>query len=234
MSLSPLILTVPGLENSGPHHWQTLWEARLPHCSRVELGMWEQPHRNTWVNNLNLTILSASAPVVLAAHSLGCMAVAWWAALAPDAAARIKGALLVAPPEVENAPCDERLRAFAPVPRKTLPFPTIVVGSHDDPYLSLEGARTLARDWGARFADAGRVGHINARSGLGDWPFGQFLLRQLIAMTACQPSASCPMLIASPDCQLPTTINENGDRPSLLPDASADISADSRLRQNTT
>src|SRR5262245_5536541 len=77
--LAPLVLTVPGLNNSGPAHWQTLWEQRLSDCRRVELGMWDKPHRNTWVNKLNLAIRTADRPVVLAAHSLGCIAVAWWA-----------------------------------------------------------------------------------------------------------------------------------------------------------
>ena len=45
----------------------------------VELGMWDQPHRNTWINQLNLAIRAADRPVILAAHSLGCLAVAWWA-----------------------------------------------------------------------------------------------------------------------------------------------------------
>lgn len=72
----PLVLIVPGLENSGPDHWQTLWEREVPQCQRVELGMWDNPHRNTWVNQLNLAIHRAGRPVVLVAHSLGCHAVA--------------------------------------------------------------------------------------------------------------------------------------------------------------
>lgn len=177
----PLILTVPGLDNSGPGHWQTIWEQMSPNCVRVELGMWERPHRNTWANNLNHAVQQADRPVILVAHSLGCLAVAWWAALeGEEAISRVAGALLVAPPDVEHAPLDPRLCPFAPVPRQKLPFPAIVVGSHDDPYLSLVDAKSLAGDWGARFADAGRAGHINAKSGLGDWSFGRFLLQQLM------------------------------------------------------
>ena len=75
----PLTLLVPGLHDSGPGHWQTLWETSRPDARRVELGMWDDPHRNTWVNQLNLAIHRANRPVVLVAHSLGCLAVAWWA-----------------------------------------------------------------------------------------------------------------------------------------------------------
>ena len=68
---SPIILTVPGLGGSGPSHWQTLWEQSRPDTSRVELGMWDTPHRNSWVTKLDQAIRQAQAPVVLVAHSLG-------------------------------------------------------------------------------------------------------------------------------------------------------------------
>jgi predicted alpha/beta hydrolase family esterase len=178
---SPLILTVPGLANSGADHWQTLWEQQRSNCHRVELGQWDQPHRNSWVNQLNHTIRAAGRPVVLVAHSLGCIAVAWWALLeAADAGQLVAGALLVAPPDVEM-PCDERLAGFAPTPAAPLPFPTIVVASRNDPYLTIRAARQLAHAWHADFADAGAIGHINAASAIADWPFGRLLLDRLLA-----------------------------------------------------
>jgi predicted alpha/beta hydrolase family esterase len=178
----PLILTVPGLANSGPDHWQTLWEQQRSDCHRVELGQWDQPHRNSWVNQLNLSIRAAGRPVVLVAHSLGCLAVAWWALLeTTDAGNLVAGALLVAPPDVETAACDPRLAGFAPTPTAPLPFPSIVVASRNDPYLTMRAARSLADVWQSGFADAGPIGHINAASAIGDWPFGQFLLGRLLA-----------------------------------------------------
>ena len=99
----PLILIIPGLGNSGPGHWQTLWEAKIPDCERVELGMWDDPHRNTWVNKINLAVHRAGRPVILVAHSLGCQAVAWWARYEqPGFGNPVVGALLVAPPDVER------------------------------------------------------------------------------------------------------------------------------------
>lgn len=181
----PLILTVPGLGSSGPEHWQTLWEQERHDVRRVELGMWERPHRNTWVNQLNLAIHRASQgtrrPVVLVAHSLGCLAVAWWARYEqPPVDGPVRGALLVAPPEVDFFPLDERLAQFAPTPAEELPFRSILVASRNDPYMGIRAARRLARTWGSSFADAGEVGHINAESGIGDWAFGKFLLDQLL------------------------------------------------------
>jgi predicted alpha/beta hydrolase family esterase len=177
----PLVLTVPGLNNSGPTHWQTLWEQQRGDCRRAELGMWDKPHRNTWVNKLNLAIRHADRRVVLVAHSLGCIAVAWWAHFeGREAASRVAGALLVAPPEVDFFPLDPRLETFAPTPSHELPFPSILVGSRNDPYMGFRTAQRLAKVWGSRFADAGTSGHINADSQLGDWQFGQFLLGQLL------------------------------------------------------
>lgn len=178
---APLILTVPGLGNSGPDHWQTYWEEDIEDCHRINLGMWDTPHRNTWVNKLNHVIAHADRPVVLVAHSLGCLTVAWWAALErPAPGGKVIGALLVAPPEVDTASIDARVSAFGPAPKGLLPFPSILVASRTDPYIRFERARMLAGFWGSEFVDAGEIGHINAQSGLGRWKFGQQLLSRLL------------------------------------------------------
>src|SRR5690606_9112786 len=177
----PLILIVPGLNNSNPDHWQSRWQDQRDDCHRVDLGMWENPHRNTWVNKLNLAIHRAGRPVILVAHSLGCLAVAWWAEYEkPEAGNPVVGALLAAPPDVDRPGADPRLSRFGFCPRNPLPFPSFLAASEDDHYCKLRTARMLARDWGSRFALAGAVGHINADSGLGDWPFGRLLLDQLL------------------------------------------------------
>lgn len=177
----PALLTVPGLGNSGPDHWQTLWERDMEDCERVELGLWSAPHRTLWVNKLNLAIHAAGRPVVLIAHSLGCLAVAWWAKYErPGYGDPVIGALLVAPPEVDKHPADPRLLPFAPAPLGPLPFPSTLVASRNDPYIRFERARRLARFWGSGFADAGAAGHINADSLLGKWHFGRVLLDRLV------------------------------------------------------
>jgi hypothetical protein len=94
--------------------------------------------------------------------------------------ARIKGALLVAPVDVDSKDAPKPLKDFAPTPRELLPFPSIVVASSNDPYVTMPRAREFARSWGSRFVDIGAVGHINGESGLGDWPEGKRLLRHLI------------------------------------------------------
>lgn len=188
--LEPVILTVPGIDNSGPDHWQTRWEKKRRNCRRVDLGMWDAPHRNTWVNKLNLAIHRADRPVVLVAHSLGCVTVAWWAAFEqPAFGAPVIGALLVAPPDVERPGLDPRLARFGACPRQPLPFPSFLVASRNDPYCPMPTPIALARDWGARFVDAGETGHINAESKLGDWPAGERLLDRLLHDRPAAPPA---------------------------------------------
>lgn len=189
----PTILTVPGLGNSGPAHWQTLWEVARADTSRVELGMWSAPHRNMWVTKLDRAIASARAPVILVAHSLGCLAVAWWAKLAPQPyGAPVAGALLVAPPDVECGDVRIELSGFAPAPRGPLPFPSILVASTDDPWSTIERAHSLAVDWGSHFVDAGEQGHLNAESDLGMWPDGQALLSRLLLAAGGESAPPSP------------------------------------------
>lgn len=187
----PILLIVPGLNDSGPTHWQSIWEREHDDCSRVDLGTWDQPQRNAWVTRLNAAINAASRPVILVAHSLGCHAVAWWSELEQPLSNKVVGALLVAPPEVEDAPIDPRLARFAPIARTRLPFPSILVASRNDPYAGFGRAKRMARIWGSKLVDAGPLGHINASSGINDWPYGRYLLRKLV--TAVTP-APTPLL----------------------------------------
>jgi len=177
----PTILTVPGLNGSGAQHWQTIWEQTRGDCTRAELGMWDEPRRNAWVTKLDQSIRSTSAPVILVAHSLGCLAVAWWAELAGQTWGwPVAGALLVAPPDVEHGDACAEIRRFAPAPRVHLPFPSILAASDDDPYCRPQRAFDMARDWGSHFIDLGNCGHVNADSGLAAWTEGQMLLERLI------------------------------------------------------
>jgi predicted alpha/beta hydrolase family esterase len=143
--------------------------------------MWNTPHRNAWVTKLDQAISAAQAPVILAAHSLGCLAVAWWAELTRQPYGwPVAGALLVAPADVDRPDAQDDLKAFRPSPTAPLPFPSILVASRDDPWIAIERAHSLAVSWGSHFVDAGTQGHINAASGVGWWTEGQELLARVI------------------------------------------------------
>lgn len=193
----PLILIVPESAETRPDHWQDRWTRRRGNCQRLELGMWDKPHRNTWINKLNLAIYRAERPVLLVGHGLGCLTIAWWAEYErPAPNGPVIGALLVAPPDPDHPGQDPRLAKFVATPRQPLPFPAYLVASTNDPSCSLRGAMELARDWDCRFAEAGAAGHFDARSGLGDWAVGQRLLGRLL--DEYRPgSCDDPLLIAS-------------------------------------
>jgi len=171
-------LILPGMGNSGPEHWQTLWERANPSFARVQQRDWNHPDCDEWRAVLEESVARAGADVVLIAHSMACALVAHWAA---KTTLQIKGALLVAPadPDGPNFPRDAV--GFSPVPRRPLRFPSIVVASTDDPYAGPEYARSIAEAWGSRFVSIGPRGHINSESGLGDWPEGFSLFQELTA-----------------------------------------------------
>lgn len=174
------ILTIPGLYNSGPTHWQSLWEHRFDDCERVELGSWDEPLKDQWVDRIAAAINAEHDPVLIAAHSLGCHAFAHWFATASSVARdRIAGALLVAPPDLSHLRRDPRVASFTDSPAFTSRTPMIVVASDNDPYAKTAHVWRLSRHWDARFVNAGPFGHINADSAIGDWPYGQYLLASL-------------------------------------------------------
>lgn len=177
----PLILTLPGIDGSCPRHWQSAWERQDADIVRIDMGDWSHPNRNAWVNRLNLALHRANRPAVLVAHSLGCLALAWWVAYEqPRWGEALAGALLVAPPDVDGAVFDARLLPFAPTPLVPLPFPSILVASRNDPYADFARSQRLAAFWGSEFLDAGHAGHINAASGLGGWAQGRELLGRIV------------------------------------------------------
>jgi len=181
----PSIVIIPGLGGSGPEHWQSVWSARMPGCSRVAQHDWDRPDRELWLQGLRHAIEGARGPVVLVAHSLACALVAHAAQRWPALIARaVRGALLVAPADVDSpVHTPPETRGFAPIPLAHLPFTATVVASADDPYVTFARARALAAAWGADFVDAGAIGHINAASRLGDWPAGRRALAALIDRT---------------------------------------------------
>jgi predicted alpha/beta hydrolase family esterase len=192
------ILTIPGLEGSGPEHWQSRWEAELSGCRRVEMPDWARPRRAEWVDALQASITSASTPVVLVAHSLGCHAVAWWAKENWQVRfeGSVVGALLVAPPCVERECATDRIADFRPAPRLPLPFPTFLIASRNDPYASFATSARLAAMWGSCLVEAGEAGHINAESGLGTWEDGLALLESLVAASRPRDQLHAPVRAA--------------------------------------
>lgn len=181
-------LILPGLHNSDPGHWQSRWEAEDETMDRVIQDDWETPHCADWVVRLDQALAYAGPEILLVAHSAGCALVAHWAVGCQRG--QVRGALLVAPSDPEAPSFPVGATGFAPIPLLRLPFPSIVVASSNDPFVTVARAQTFASAWGSEFVMIGGAGHINTASGLGDWPEGLALLRNLCETQQLKPGSA--------------------------------------------
>ncbi len=163
------VLLVPGIGNSGPPHWQSLWQAKYPDVYRVMQRDWDHPVCDEWVGALHHAVGQAAGPPILVAHSLGCLAVAHWAARSDRPCYAV---LLVAAPDPNGPGFPRDATGFALAPPALRRHRVTVVSSSDDPYATTSYTEEQVAAWGAEHIRLGRRGHINADSALGDWPDG--------------------------------------------------------------
>lgn len=176
-----MVLMLPDADGGGIGYWQDHWAASRIDCASIDVGASHRPNRNNWVTRLDQAIRGRDAPIVLVGHGTGALTIAWWCELlGQELEADIVGALLIAPPDPAAAEGDERMHAFAPLPRTILPFPALVIASEDDPVVSVDRAFSIAREWGAGFARFGACGHFGAGDSIGAWPQGEQLLDSFI------------------------------------------------------
>lgn len=175
------VLIVPGIGDSGPRHWQSLWQERHPHWRRVAQRDWDHPTCEEWVEAFEAAMADYPTPPVLIAHSIGCLVVAHWAS---RSARKVRGAFLVAVPDPHAPAFPPAAKGFNPLPLARFPFPSLVVASTDDAFGSAVHARLCADAWGSQFVEIGPAGHINADSGHGPWPEGWSIFETFLARTA--------------------------------------------------
>lgn len=169
------VIVVPGLGGSSADHWQSWLERQIANTGRLSGVDWERPELALWLDRL-LSAVNERPHGILVAHSLGCALVAHAAERHPDLPA--SGAVLVAPADIDASPIiPQILGSFAGVPQSELPFPSILIASANDPYMSLQRVGYFASAWGSRLIDLGACGHINVASGFGPWPDGLQILR---------------------------------------------------------
>lgn len=170
------LVLVPGFKNSGPEHWQTLWQDLCPAFQRIAQSRWDNPDIELWIDAIRRLLAIRQRPAVLIGHSLGALAAA---CVADDRHPHVAGVMLVAPPRPERFEAQDR------IPLRPLLVPATVVASQNDPLQSFSGAHGWSRTWHAQFVDLGEAGHVNAESGYGRWETGLDLLVRLIgAITA--------------------------------------------------
>lgn len=176
-SVPPVTLvTVPGLHGSEGAHWQSWLEREMPGARRVEQRAWDAPNLAIWSEAVREVLAGIDGPIVIAAHSFGCLATAH--ALSHGAAfhaqgARIKGVLFVAPAS------PAKFRFAGEFSARRLDPLSLVVGSQTDPWMPLDDARMLAQRWNSAFVNLGDAGHINTAAGFGPWPLAKHFVETL-------------------------------------------------------
>jgi predicted alpha/beta hydrolase family esterase len=178
MKSETIYLIIPGYGNSDEDHWQSYFEKQLTNSCRVQQKSWDKPLCDDWISAINLAVTHYDTQqVVLVSHSLGGIAIAHWA---KHFNVKIKGAFIVAPPDLENPYQDLSLQSFTPIPTLTLPFPSVVLGSSNDKWATLPRTHYFADCWGSKLVIIGDAGHVNTSSGYGNWENGLRLLKQFV------------------------------------------------------
>jgi predicted alpha/beta hydrolase family esterase len=175
----PRLVTVPGLHGSEGAHWQTWLERQYPKAARVVQDDWDAPHLDTWANAVRALLARERGPVVIAAHSFGCLATAH-ALSRGDIGADVDvvGVLFVAPAS------PEKFRFAGAFDAGRLDVPSILVASESDPWMPFEHARELARRFDSAFVNLGDAGHINTAAGFGPWPRAKYFVDTLTHLAA--------------------------------------------------
>ena len=187
----PTVVIVPGLRDHVADHWQTLLADRLDRVRTVAPLEHDKLSLAARITALDTVVAEVDGPVVLVAHSAGVLITVHWA---QQPTRPISGALLAAPADLEmplpeGYPTLDDLdkSGWVPVPRRRLPFPSIVAAGSNDPLADRRRVAGLAEVWGSRFVDLGEVGHLNPASGFGEWPRADMLLRELVEQPTAAP-----------------------------------------------
>ena len=178
------IVLVPGLRGPVEDHWQTRLAAAVPNTRTVPPLGRTDPSLTARVALLEQVVADVDGPVVVVAHSAGVLVTVHWAAT--HGGTSVIGALLATPPAFATELPPEypsvallRDHGWLPVPRRPLPFPSILATSTDDALGNPVRLRAMANAWGSREHSLGAVGHLNGASGYGDWPEAGELIREL-------------------------------------------------------
>ncbi|CNE60187.1 Predicted esterase of the alpha/beta hydrolase fold [Yersinia nurmii] len=170
-------MLVPGYTNSGPEHWQSFIERKYINAVRVEQKDWDNPDRDAWRERLARSIEGIPGNIFLVGHSCGAITVTQWAEC--YSSGKVIGALLVAPADVDATTAPAAIQVQRPIPSKPLPFPSTLICSDNDEYLSLDRAQQLASQWGSERVIKSGGGHFHTAAGYGEWPEIENMLESL-------------------------------------------------------
>ncbi|MEA1918779.1 MAG: alpha/beta hydrolase [Campylobacterota bacterium] len=166
------VLILYGWHASPSPHWQD-WLAREL-VSRGHLVSFPQlsnpmePKKEIWLQEAKIA-LDELKPDIVICHSLG--NVLWWHLCNEGLALHVKRLLLVAPPRDLRE--YKEISNFFPVelPVSLYAKESLLVTSDDDPYLNKSEGIRFARALNIKHKVFQNMGHINADSGFGPWPW---------------------------------------------------------------
>ncbi|SHO55991.1 RBBP9/YdeN family alpha/beta hydrolase [Vibrio quintilis] len=181
------LLFLAGIGNSGPGHWQHQWYMESENVSWLEHSDWDNPVMEAWLSDLENFLEKRDEPVVVVAHSLGCVLFTEWLKRT-DNKNNIAGAFLVAMPDVLDPQFPAQVQHFRNLDTAQECCPAVVITSDNDPFGTAEHAQHQARKLNVPLYNIGPVGHINAQSGLNGWAEGKEFLADLISHIKCKTS----------------------------------------------
>ena len=167
------LLVIPGLNDSGPAHWQTWLQGHYSRRAlRVEQEDWADADLARWSQRIETTLARhPEARWVAVAHSFGCLALMRHLALGGEG---VRSALLVAPAD------PAKFGVAGKLPQSRVTQPTVVIASETDPWVRFDAACAWARLWGSQVLNLGDAGHINTDSGFGPLPQAKGLVEAMV------------------------------------------------------
>jgi predicted alpha/beta hydrolase family esterase len=167
------LLVIPGLNDSGPAHWQTWLEGQYAERAvRVQQDDWAHADLEPWADRIGETLVQhPQSRWVAAAHSFGTLALLRFLQRGGQG---VQAALLVALAD------PAKFGVSSSLPQSRLAIPTVLLASETDPWMHFQAACAWARVWGTRLVNLGDAGHINTESGFGPMPQAKSLVETMI------------------------------------------------------
>ena len=170
------VLLLYGLQGSDAPHWQSYLQKELSSLGyNVLFPQFSNnlnPIKEVWIEEAVELIQNNDIDIVVT-HSLGNIL---WFHLCGDErlkALHVEKLLLVAPPRDLSAM--SVVETFFPytLPKSLHASEVLMVGSDNDEYINVTELSALAKSLHVEKKIVNNAGHINAKSGYGDWPWAK-------------------------------------------------------------
>lgn len=170
--MRPKVLLLHGWGGSDFPHWQSHLASELAKnygkVSFLHFSDVDTPKLDLWLSELKQE-LQDFKPEIVICHSLA--NTLWFHLCNNESIEPIQKLYLVAPPSIS---CQvPELSEFFPLqtPKNLFAKEALLITSTNDPYLTVEEAKSLQKSLKIKMKTLENAGHINAESGFGEWPW---------------------------------------------------------------